>query len=166
MSINILILCSTNTSLSPLFHGILELEAQETGVAEHFTFRTAGTHAGKSPRPVERRIRQTALRHGIDLPQTNSHTCTAEEIRSSDLILVMTEQNFWHVKELVPELTATSLRLLMEFSGQLGLREMPDPIFDETSFEDAFHKLKSVASPVIQDCLARFNLKRAGKVLE
>jgi hypothetical protein len=57
----------------------------------------------------------------------------------------MNEDNFWHVKQLDPGIDASRLKLLMEFTLQLGLREMPDPLVGEIKFEEACEVLEKAA---------------------
>lgn len=120
---------------------------------------SAGSHAGKTARQVDRKTRQIAEARGLLIPDTLSRPIVAADIPANDLIVVVNEDCFWRVKHIAPSITATKLRLLMEFSGQLALRELPDPLLGEITYEAACDEILKVSPKLLQDCLASFAMK-------
>lgn len=158
--VKVLFVCSTNTSLSPLMAAIFLRDIVDAGYEELFELASAGAHSGKSPRQLDRKTRQAAARAGIVLPESASRNVSPADVAAHDLVVVMNEASFWHIKSVAPDVSSNKLRMLMEFSGQLALREMPDPLLGDTSYEQACAELFKVSKLLLQDCLATFQLKR------
>lgn len=120
---------------------------------------TAGCFAGNTPRNIERRCREAAERRGLELDsQHQSRKVTAEELPQYDLIVVMNEANFWHLKRLDPTLDGTKVPLLMEFTEQLGLREMPDPVQGQIDFDEALDILEKASPFLLAHVVSFFKL--------
>lgn len=160
--ISVLFVCSTNTSLSPLAAEIFRRLVTDAGLDTHFSSAGAGSHPGNSPRPIDRLTRQVAERNGVVLPEQQSRQVTAADIKGSTVIICMNEENFWSVHSLAElsklDLPPMKLRLLMEYSGQLGLRELPEPLFGEISYDEAYDKLRRILPRVLAELCRQFEL--------
>ena len=156
--LKLLFIDDTDTSLAPLISGIFALEAKSAGVSDSIQISTAGCFAGINSRPLERRIAKLAQEKGISLPEHSSQTLKVQDIESNDLLVVMNEANFWHIKDLSPEVDGNKVRLLMEFTEQLGLREMPDPVQGQIDFLEAFTILEKSSKPLLSFIISTYDL--------
>ncbi len=147
---NILFVDHTDTSLAPLVASMAAVELRGLSTKTPFEFSSAGSHAGLNTRPVERRVAKMAAARNIDLSDHRSTQLVREICDRADVIITMKEENFWFVKDISPEISSHSLRMLMEYSDQLGLREMPDPLFGEIKFEKAFEILERLSKKIVE----------------
>ncbi|MCB0319663.1 MAG: hypothetical protein KDD60_01985 [Bdellovibrionales bacterium] len=131
----ILFICSTNTSLSPLAVAIAQnMLATEASL---LTFHSAGTHAGKTARTATHTAIEYARLLGIDLASHRSRQISQEMINESQLVLCMSEEQFWFVKDEFNISKNVQLRMITEFSAQLGVREIADPLLGECTYDYA-----------------------------
>lgn len=160
-TISLLFVCDTNISLSPLADACLQRVAAEAGLAGQINSSSAGAFAGSTPRSLDRRIKEIAEARELALPPGPSRGLDLALLQAQDLIVVMNENNFWHIKHLWPDITADTMRMLMEFSGQLGLREMPDPLQGEISWQEAYELLDKTTGQLLDELRGMFNLQPA-----
>ena len=83
-------------------------------------------------------------------PDFRSRKVSQEDIQNHDLIVVMNEDNYWHIKNLAPQLPPEKVKLLMEFSKQLGVRSVPDPQDGAVSYEAAYETLVHSAEHLVE----------------
>lgn len=134
--LKILFVCTTNTSLSPIAVAICQHLLKGIGLESKIASFCVGTHPGNTPRLYDRRIAQLLVSKGIPFESGLSREMTPKDLENSDYVLVMNEINFWEVKEKAPD--AKNIALLLQDSGQLGVREVPDPLLGEIEYEEAF----------------------------
>lgn len=145
--------------------GVFAQLLSQEGLLDRITVDCAGTHPGKTPRKPDRRIERLAAQRGIDLSGIVSKPVDSESVKKFDLILVMNEDNFWHLKSLCPEESSSPrVQLLMEYSGQLGQREIPDPLMGEISFEEALDILEKVAGKLLEELKSKLTLDDMGNI--
>jgi protein-tyrosine-phosphatase len=92
-----------------------------------------------------------AKARGLDLSAHRSRQLEALELSDYTLALAMSEDDFWHLKALAKEkYCKIRINLYQEYSGQLGLREVPDPLLGEISFEAAYLVLEQTAKKLVR----------------
>ncbi len=160
-TISVLFVCDTNITLSPLASACFLLHTQKAGLEPSFRIESAGCFAGKTQRSIDRRMKKIADEQELFVPVTTSRNVDRELIEGKDLVIVMNDENFWHIKRITPEITSDHLRLLMEFSGQLGIREMPDPLQGDISYQEAYELVFKVTGKMLEAICREFELKPA-----
>ena len=99
--------------------------------------------------PVSEPARRVLASAGVDAFGFGSRVLTAELIRASDLIVVMTESHRRRVLGLCPE-AGTKCRLLLEFSGVSG--PVPDPFGGTVEIYAAVFALMRPALEALAEC--------------
>jgi len=156
--ISVLFICDTNITLSPLAAAILRRASLDAGIADKLKIQSAGAHPGLSSRPVDRRIIKLCKEKEIPLAETTSREVTSDDVNNFDLLIVMNENNFWHIKSISPQVSSTKLKLFMEYSKQLAIREVPDPLMGDASFEEVYKILLSVCDALLERISKQFSL--------
>jgi len=144
--IRVLFVCYTNTSLSPLASAIMSKLVARDGLSREIFVDSAGSHPGGGPRGVERRAAAFAKEHGLDVEHHKTKAVSKEDPQNFDYILVMNEEIFWHIKSLSSEDSKASLQLFTEYSGQMAIREVADPVLGESEYEEIFDFMERVCS--------------------
>lgn len=120
----ILIVCTGNICRSPMAEGLLK-SVLPLASYRRITVCSAGTHA-TGGLPAESGAVRAAREHGVDIGGHRSQALDGSLIARAGLILVMEKQHarFIHSSAHVD---SGAVRLLGEFTGDDGNREIPDP---------------------------------------
>lgn len=141
--INVLFVCLGNICRSPMAEGLFLHFVTEAGLTDHIRVDSCGTggwHAGEKP---DGRMRETARKHGIELPSL------ARQIRYSDFeefdyIIPMDHNNHSDVMELrerSPQVKA-QVFLMRDFDEQGKGQGVPDPYYGgREGFEQVYQML-------------------------
>ncbi len=127
--VKILFVCMGNICRSPTAHGVFRKIVEEAGLAHLIEIDSAGTHSyheGKRPDP---RAQQAAQLRGYDLSDIQARRVTARDCEQFDYVVAMDEENLMLLQELCPEGHEDKLCLLLDFSTDSVLREVPDPYY-------------------------------------
>jgi protein-tyrosine phosphatase len=126
-AVRILLVCLGNICRSPLAAAALRSELEAAGVADRVTVDSAGTGDWNLGKPPDPRMVTAASGTGLDVTGT-ARQIAAEDLRDSDLILVMDRQNLADVRGLAPDdATRDKIRLFLDYAGPGG--EVPDPYY-------------------------------------
>ena len=144
----ILVVCLGNICRSPLAEAVLRDELDAAGVGDRVVVDSAGTgdwNIGKSPDP---RMTAAAAAAGVTVGGT-ARQITADDLRDSDLILVMDRQNLRDVHGLAPDAaTREKVRLFLDFAGQPDA-DVPDPYYgDADGFEHVVGLVREAARTI------------------
>ena len=123
----ILFVCLGNICRSPTAEGALRhLSAAEVPALD-IEVDSAGTgdyHLGEPPDP---RSRRAAAARGIDLSRLRARQVRREDFARFDLILAMDRANLRALRALSPPGSRAQVELFLEFAGETGEAEVPDP---------------------------------------
>ena len=132
--------CAGNICRSPLAEGVFRHIARENGVLDRFDIASSGTggwHAGELP---DRRMRQTAERHGVSLEGQRAQQLERGDLSYYDLVLAMDKRNLSHIQHLdgAGEY-ADKIHLFRSFDPHPGDMQVPDPYYGgDQGFENVY----------------------------
>lgn len=126
--IRIQFVCLGNICRSPLAKTIFREKVEEAGLEDNFHIVSSGTsnyHVGDQ---ADRRMRQTAKRHGLSLEDHRASQFQAEDLEAFDHIFVMDKSNLNDVLHLDEnDEHGGKVRLFREFDPEPGDYQVPDP---------------------------------------
>jgi protein-tyrosine phosphatase len=133
----VLFVCLGNICRSPTAEGVLRhlaaLEAPDLAL----DIDSAGTgdyHIGAPPDP---RSQRAALKRGIDISGLRARQVAADDFARFDLILAMDAENLRELQALRPRHSRAAVKLFLEYTPDLKLRDVPDPYYrDAAAFEE------------------------------
>jgi protein-tyrosine phosphatase len=125
----VLFVCLGNICRSPAAEGVFLHRIAELGIASEFEVDSAGTssfHVGERADP---RMREHALKRGIELPSRARQFISSDFI-NFDAIVVMDDSNYQNCLRLAEgEDDKKKLIKLADHCPQSGLTEVPDPYY-------------------------------------
>ena len=143
--------CTANICRSPTAHGLLRHLLDVEGLNGRITVDSAGTHIFQKGLPPDVRAQRVALEQGIDLSDLRSRNIRAKDFSAYDYILAMDNDNFHILQELCPEEHCHKISMIMEFSPDSGVIEVPDPYFGNISgFERVFSMLEVAMNGLVE----------------
>jgi protein-tyrosine phosphatase len=127
--VKILFVCMGNICRSPTAEGVFKGMVEKAGLAREIVSDSAGTHdyhVGEAPDP---RAQSAALTRGYDLSPLCARQVSRRDFSEFDYVLAMDEANLRQLKQLCPPEHAGKVKLFMDFAGEGGAREVPDPYY-------------------------------------
>lgn len=157
--ISVLMVCMGNICRSPMAHGYFEQLVRQSGLSEHISVDSAGTHAYHVGNPPDPRAQQTARGRGVDLSSQRARQAMREDFQRFDYVLAMDKDNYRLLAEICPEGQEHKLRLFLEFAPHLSEREVPDPYYGGASgFEQVFDMVEAAAAGLLEDIRSRHGI--------
>ena len=149
--ISVLMVCTANICRSPTAHGILRHLLELKGLNRRVAVDSAGTHIFQKGLPPDIRAQQVALQHGIDMSDLRSRNIRPKDFSKYDHILAMDNENFQILQQVCPEEHGHKISMIMEFSNNSGVIEVPDPYFGNIAgFERVFDMLDVAMKGLIE----------------
>lgn len=137
--VRVLFVCMGNICRSPTAEGLMRHRLTERGLDAFVDVDSAGTiayHAGKKP---DRRAREEAHRHGVDLGPQRARQVTEGDFKDFHFVLAMDRENLQDLQRIRPADSGADLRLLCAFAPELPCDEVPDPYYGgDMGFRDVF----------------------------
>lgn len=127
--IKILFVCMGNICRSPTAEGVFKHFVGQAGLAGRVMSDSAGTHDYHVGEPPDVRAQKAAAHRGYDLSTLRGRQVSRRDFSEFDYVLAMDEVNLELLKRLCPREHARKLKLFMEFSTDLSVREVPDPYY-------------------------------------
>jgi protein-tyrosine phosphatase len=141
--IRVLFVCLGNICRSPMAEGLFLDLASKAELSDAFHIDSAGTsnyHEGELP---DRRMRETARKHGIDLT-SRARPLRKRDFREYDYIAAMDRsvlRAILAMKEDDPDCCA-NIFLMRDYDPEADSQDVPDPYFGgPEGFEDVYHIL-------------------------
>ena len=146
----ILFVCLGNICRSPTAEGVLRhllaTEAPGLGV-EVDSAGTGDYHLGEPP---DLRSQRAAKRRGIDLSGLSARQVNRRDFDDFDLILAMDRKNLRDLNVIKPTGSRAQVRLFLEYAGESGVSEVPDPYTgDAADFEHVLDLVTSASRRLI-----------------
>jgi len=147
---SVLFVCMGNICRSPTAEGIFRHMINEQGLADNFSFDSAGTHAFHVGATPDHRSQEAAEARGIDISDLTGRKVTVSDFDEFDYVLAMDKDNLEILKELSPNAKSGQLKLFLEFANGLSYDEVPDPYYGGTKgFEKVFDMLENASQGFI-----------------
>lgn len=144
--------CLGNICRSPTAEGIFIHLLRKHKLQDYFEVDSAGTSAYHEGERADSRSRQTALKHGVELP-SRSRRFTNFDANYFDLILAMDSQNFSDLVAMMhfPDQKAKLFYLLQFDSSRTEKQwEVPDPYYGGAlGFENVFSMLEKACEALL-----------------
>lgn len=140
----ILFVCLGNICRSPMAEGAFRAEAEKRGL--DVTIDSAGIggwHEGEAP---DKRARDTAKRHGVDIDNLRARKIRRDDFERFTLILALDGEVFAELNHRKPDGAPTAVRMLMDFVAGREGQSVPDPYYGEASgFESSWADVSAAA---------------------
>ena len=157
--------CTANICRSPTAHGLLRHLLDLKGLNSHIVVDSAGTHIFQKGLSPDVRAQRVALEQGIDLSDLRSRNIRPKDFSTYDYILAMDNDNFQILHEICPEEHGHKISMIMEFSPDSGVSEVPDPYFGNISgFERVFSMLEMAMKGLVEQLHDDENLRVKGSL--
>lgn len=125
----VLFVCLGNICRSPAAEGVFLHLIQEKGLSNSFEVDSAGTSSVHSGERADPRMREHALKRGIELP-SRARQFKREDFKHFDSIVVMDDSNYRNVVGLAENNTDIEKVIKMaSFCPLSGESEVPDPYY-------------------------------------
>ena len=127
----ILFVCLGNICRSPAAEGVFKKKIKERDLENFFVVDSAGTGGWHIGNLADPRMRETALRRGIELT-SRSRKIEESDLYEFDHILVMDNDNLDAVKSLTKDHNNafnSKIKLILSYSKNSKLDEVPDPYY-------------------------------------
>ena len=142
--INVLFVCLGNICRSPMAEGIFKQLVADNDLSSQIQCDSAGIigyHAGELP---DRRMRQTAKKHGIILTH-KSRQLSPKDFMEFDYILGMDENNMQGIRQLEEHVqnNETTIFKMRDFDNQSSSQDVEDPYYQQDiGFDICYNVLK------------------------
>ena len=140
-----------NICRSPMAEGTFQHHVRLAGLAEQIVCDSAGTHDYHVGEPPDSRAQLAASRRGYDLSSQRARQVRRSDFSEFDYVLAMDGTNLRALERLCPSQHAHKLKLIMEFSTNTTLREVPDPYYGgEQGFERVLDMVEQAAQGLLR----------------
>ncbi len=158
--IRVQFVCLGNICRSPLAEAVFREKVQQAGLDAHFEIESSGTgdwHVGDS---ADRRMQQTAQRHGVSLEHHTATQFQAEDLARYDHIFVMDKSNLNDVLYFDDEEQHDGkVRLFREFDPQPDNFQVPDPYYGgKDGFENVYNIVDRTAQHILERMIEEYDL--------
>lgn len=140
--------CLGNICRSPLADGVLRHKVNKMNL--DIIVDSAGTanyHVGASP---DKRMIATAKKNGVDISYLKARQFEYSDFHEFDRIFVMDQSNYRNVIQLAKTVEEKDkVKLLLEFSENPHMNEVPDPYYGTQADFDEVYELVDRATDVI-----------------
>ena len=165
--ISVLMVCTANICRSPTAHGLMRHLLELKGLNGWVAVDSAGTHIFQKGLSPDVRAQQVAKQHGIDLSDLRSRNIRPKDFSKYDHILAMDNENFQSLQEKCPEEYVHKISMIMEFSPDSGVIEVPDPYFGNIAgFERVFSMLEISMKGLVEQLHDDENLRILGGLIK
>lgn len=152
LPMKVLFVCLGNICRSPLAEGLFRKLVAEAGRADEFEIDSAGTggwHVGERP---DRRMRETAARHGVDLSDIRARRFDRDDLDDFDLILAMDRDNLRDILRVASPEQRAKVRLFRSYDDDPGgALDVPDPYYGGSDgFERVFRIVERTSRNLLE----------------
>jgi protein-tyrosine phosphatase len=152
--------CLGNICRSPLAKAVFRDKVKQHGLEDQFEIVSSGTsnyHVGEQ---ADRRMRQTADRHGLSLEAHRASQFQKEDLEAFDHVFVMDKSNLNDVLHLDEnDEYGGKVRLFREFDPEPGDYQVPDPYHGgRQGFENVFDIVERTSEMLLHRLIEEHDL--------
>ena len=126
---SILFVCLGNICRSPIAEGMFRHAAMQRNLLDLFTIDSAGLGSWHIGHPPDERAQAAMRLRGIDISGLRGRRISPADFEKFDLILAMDRANRDALLKQAPKERRDRIHLLMDYSPNLCVHEIPDPFF-------------------------------------
>ena len=155
-TVKVLFVCMGNLCRSPMAEGVFRHHVKQAGLDGRIVIDSAGTHDYHVGDPPDPRAQLAAGRRGYDLSMLRGRQVSRADFGAFDYVLAMDQINLRTLERLCPSQHGHKLKLLLEFSDETTLREVPDPYYGgDQGFEHVLDLVEAAAQGLLSHLRAR-----------
>lgn len=147
---SVLMVCMGNICRSPTAEAVFRHHAKQQGLRIHIdSAGTIGYHVGNRPDP---RSMQAGEARGYHFTDIRSRRVVVDDFHQFDLILPMDQSNYDDLLAMCPSPELRSkVKLMLEFSSQSKLNEVPDPYYGgQRGFEMVLDLIEDASAGLVK----------------
>ena len=126
------------------------------GLTDQVWCDSAGTHGYQAGDPPDPRSTATARDFGVEIGDLRARKVAPADLDSFDIIAVMENAHHRHLLALRPTPPRAEIRLLPSWLGEPG--EVPDPYYDDRSFEGVYRLIERSVDALFADVRTRLTV--------
>ncbi|HEX2667900.1 MAG TPA: low molecular weight protein-tyrosine-phosphatase [Gammaproteobacteria bacterium] len=127
--VSVLFVCMGNICRSPTAEGVFRKLHAELAPELDIHIDSAGTHAYHIGDPPDPRSHAAALKRGMDISSHRGRQARAQDFHDFDYVIAMDGDNLRRLASLRPKDAKAELKLLLEYSPEAGISDVPDPYY-------------------------------------
>jgi protein-tyrosine phosphatase len=159
--VHVLFVCLGNICRSPMAEGLFIHLVKEAGLSDKVQIDSAGTGNWHVGARADTRMRETAAKHGIELP-SRARQVTLADFDRFDYILPMDQSNLSDLRELqlrAPQARAQVIKM-RHFDPEAPEADVPDPYYDgQRGFEEVYDMLNRACAKLLAHIVAAHDLQ-------
>jgi protein-tyrosine phosphatase len=123
----VLFVCMGNICRSPTAEGIFRKMVEAGPLKGKVDIDSAGTHGYHEGAPPDPRAIAHADKRGVDLTMLRAREVSPSDFERFDYVIAMDDTNRRHLRAMCPTRLQNKIELLLEYGGEEGEYEVPDP---------------------------------------
>ena len=150
-----------NICRSPTAEGVFRHCVESAGLSEHIFIDSAGTHDYHIGDPPDVRMQRAALKRGYDLSMLRGRQVEESDFSRFDFVLAMDRANLAILHRLVPPVSTSQVKLLLEYARHHTQQEVPDPYYGgDDGFERVLDMVEDAADGLLQHLCQQYLICR------
>ena len=146
----ILFVCTGNICRSPTAEGVLRHYLGREGLADAITVDSAGTHGYHIGEAPDSRSIAAARKRGVSIDGLRARKVEKNDFHHFDLILGLDRGHVDWLKRAAPANAKADIALCLEYAGNGGEKEVPDPYYGNAEgFEHVLDLLEAAMPEII-----------------
>jgi protein-tyrosine phosphatase len=145
----LLFVCTGNICRSPTAEAVFRHIVQERGLAQRFSWDSAGTHRYHIGEAPDARTVRTAAQAGIRMDDLRARALRAEDFAEFDLLLAMDNGHLQQMQRLAPADAKHKVQLYLPYAAYAAAQEVPDPYYGEQKDFDLVLRMAQDATELL-----------------
>ena len=156
--VGVLFVCLGNICRSPTAHGVFQSLVDAESLGEEIVVDSAGLHSFHVGNPPDLRSQAAARGHGVELSHLSARQLVSADFLDFDFLLAMDKSNFSGMQRLQPENPRGQVSMMLEYSSQYDLTEIPDPYYGDDGFELVYDMVADACAGLLKTIRQQNNI--------